>query len=69
MKKIRLLLSFSLDLESDLHSSKRLDPDLHIMNADPKYCLPVLLIVFKVRDSAPKVLAPTMMFTLVRAHF
>jgi hypothetical protein len=35
------LLTSSLDLdpdpELDPHSSKRLDPDPHIMNADPKH--------------------------------
>jgi hypothetical protein len=34
------LLTFSLDLDlnPDPHTSKRLDPDPHIMHADPKHC-------------------------------
>jgi hypothetical protein len=43
------LLTLSLDLDPDpeldpdLHSSIRLDQDPHIMIADPKYCLELLL--------------------------
>jgi hypothetical protein len=38
------LLIFSLDLDPDPHSSKRLDQDPHIMYADPKHCPSPIII-------------------------
>jgi hypothetical protein len=40
LKKNLLIFNLDFDLVSDLdpHSSKRLDPDPHIMYADPKHC-------------------------------
>jgi hypothetical protein len=33
-----IFLILSMGLDPDLHSSKKLNPDQHIMNADPNHC-------------------------------
>jgi hypothetical protein len=37
-------------MDPDLHLSKSLDPDPHIMNADPKHCVKLLLNFLSVKE-------------------